>query len=84
MRESYKRFVKTWIRFVNPWIRIDLKVTNPDLKRYDSYRRSQIQILKDSVCIMITNPVNFQKIQPVFMNPTNPHKSLVLKHQTNP
>jgi hypothetical protein len=21
MRESYKRFVKTWIRFANPWIR---------------------------------------------------------------
>ena len=23
MRDSYKRFVKTWIRFANPWIRID-------------------------------------------------------------
>jgi hypothetical protein len=22
MRDSYKRFVKTWIRFANPWIRI--------------------------------------------------------------
>ena len=21
MRDSYKRFVKTWIRFANPWIR---------------------------------------------------------------
>ncbi len=24
MRESYKRFVKTWIRFANPWIRFVL------------------------------------------------------------
>ena len=44
MRESYKRFVNPWIRFTNPWIRIDLKVTNPDLKRFDSYPGSQILI----------------------------------------
>ncbi len=81
MQESYKRFLKTWIRFTNPWIRIDSKVTNPDLKRFDLYRGSRILILKDSVCIVFTNPVNFEKIWPLF---TNPDKSLVLWHEPNP
>ncbi len=73
MRDSYKRFVKTWIRF-------DSQVTNPDLKRFVSYRGSRILTLKDSFRIVITNPVNFRKIQPVFTNPTNPYQSLVLWH----
>jgi hypothetical protein len=33
---------------------------------------------------MITNPANFQKIQPVFMKPMKPCKSLVLWHENNP
>ncbi len=82
MRDSYKRFIKTWIRFANPWIRIDSQVTNPDLKRFVSYRGSQILTLKDSFRIVITNPVNFRKIRPVFTNPTNPYESLRIL--TNP
>ncbi len=57
-------------------------VTNPDSKKvrfvlYDtipgfvSYNGSQIQLGKDSFCIVHTNPANFQKIRPVFTNPTN-------------
>jgi hypothetical protein len=35
MRESYKRFIKTWIRFANPWIRTVswLRILTP--KRFD-------------------------------------------------
>jgi UDP-galactopyranose mutase len=51
LRDSYKRFVKTWIRTVS-WI------TNPDFKRFVSYRGSRILTLKDS---LVTNPVNFQR-----------------------
>ena len=29
LRDSYKRFVKTWIRFANPWIRTVSWITNP-------------------------------------------------------
>ena len=60
-----------------PWIRIDSQVTNPDLKRFVSYRGSRILTLEDSFRIVITNPVNFRKIRPVF---TNPYESLVLWH----
>jgi hypothetical protein len=60
--------------------------TNPDFKKvrfvpYDtnpgfvSYRGSRIRTWKDSYRIVPTNPANFQKIRPVFTNPTNPHES---------
>ena len=60
--------------------------TNPDFKKvrfvpyetnpgFVSYRGSGIRTWKDSFCIVHTNPANFQKIRPVFTNPTNPHES---------
>jgi hypothetical protein len=71
MRESYKRFIKTWIS-------IDSKVTNPDLKRFDSYRRSQIQISKGLYRIVDHKSSQFSKGSTNPTNPTNLHKSLVL------
>ncbi len=53
LRDSYKRFVKTWIRTVS-WI------TNPDLKRFVSFRDWRIRIRFVS---WITNPSCFQKIR---------------------
>ena len=51
MRDSYKRFVKTWIRFANPWIRTVSWITNPDFKRFVSNRdHESIQFPKDSTC----------------------------------
>ncbi len=63
MRESYKIFVKTSIRFANPWIRIDSQVTNPDLKRFDSYRWSRILTWKYSFQIVDHESSHFQKIR---------------------
>ena len=60
MRKSYKRFVKTWIRFVNPWIRTVSWLTNPDFKRFVSFRDWRIRIRFVS---WITNPSCFQKIR---------------------
>ncbi len=77
MRESYKRFVKTWIRIV---------VTNPDSKKicfvlWLTNPTSQIcksgfasPILKDSNCGFDSWP-ELPKIRPVFTNPMNPHES---------
>ena len=51
MRESYKRFVKTWIRTVSwPWI-------------LDSYRivDHESWLLKIRFDSLVTNPVNFQR-----------------------
>jgi hypothetical protein len=42
MRESYKRFVKTWIGFANPWIRIILWSRILTLKRFHSCLTKQI------------------------------------------
>jgi hypothetical protein len=42
MRDSYKRFVKTWIRFANPWIRIVSWPRFLTLKKFDSYPTIQI------------------------------------------
>ncbi len=39
MRDSYKRFVKTWIRFANPWIVL--------------YRSHESWLQKDSFCFVI-------------------------------
>ncbi len=47
LQDSYTRFVKTWIRFANPWIRTVSWITNPDFKRFVSYRGSRILTLKD-------------------------------------
>jgi hypothetical protein len=68
MRESYKRFVKTWIRFANPCI----VVTNPTSQIRKSGFASPN--LKDSNCGFVSWP-ELPKIQPVFTNPTNPHES---------
>ena len=46
MRDSYKRFVKTWIRFANPWIRIDSQTTNPDSFRIVGYESSHFQKIR--------------------------------------
>ncbi len=81
MRESYKRFVKTWIRFANPWIRI--VVTNADSKKISFVSwltnptsqfcesRFASPILKDLNHGFVLWP-ELPKIRPVF---TNPHKS---------
>jgi hypothetical protein len=72
MRESYKRFVKTWIRFANPWIRF--VITNPDSKKvyfvpyktnpgFVSYRGSRILTLKDSFRIVNHESSQFSKIR---------------------
>ena len=53
MQDSYKRSVKTWIRTVS-WI------TNPDFKRFFSFRDWRIRICFVS---WITNPSCFQKIR---------------------
>jgi hypothetical protein len=78
LRDSYKRFVKTWIRFANPWIRTVSWITNPDFKRFVSYRGSRILTLKDSFRIVSHKSSQFSKIHPFFTNPTNPYESLVL------
>ncbi len=46
MRESYKRFVKTWIRFANPWIRMDSQTTNPDSFRIVGHESSHFQKIR--------------------------------------
>ncbi len=91
MRESYKRFVKTWIRLVS-WVRI----LTP--KRFVSYRDwriqagglvnpdSGIQTLRIHIVDSFRRPVFerfglFSRIQRIL---TNPHESLVLWHKTNP
>ncbi len=61
-RDSYKRFVKTWIRFANPWICTVLWITNPDFKRFVLYRGSRILTLKDSFRIVSHKSSHFQKI----------------------
>ena len=84
MRDSYKRFVKTWIRFANPWIRFVScheswlhRFANPD---------SQIRTLKIRIVDSFRD-LNFQRfdlfsrIQRIL---TNPYESLVLYHETNP
>ena len=55
LRDSYKRFIKTWIRTVS-WI------TNPDFKRFVSYRGSRILTLKDSFRIVSHESSQFSKI----------------------
>ncbi len=59
MRDSYKRFVKTWIRFANPWIRFAnpwiRTVLWPQIltpKRFDSYPTIQILRILDSYRIV--------------------------------
>ncbi len=68
MQESYKRFVKTWIRF-------DLWTTNPDLKRFVLVYRPRIRISKGLYRIVDHKSSQFSKGS---TNPTNPHESLVL------
>ncbi len=91
MRELYKSFRESMDSYC-------IVSMNPDFKKvwflpYDmnlgfvSYHGSRIWIWKDSFCIVHTNPANFQKIWPVFTNPTNPYKSsriLVHRSSTNP
>ncbi len=72
LRESYKRFVKTWIRFMNPWICIvscsrilTPKRFNPCLTKQilDLYRivyhKSGLKKIRFKLWIM--NPANFQR-----------------------
>ncbi len=72
MRDSYKRFVKTWISFANPWIRTVswLQILTP--KRFDSYPTIWILdsyrivdheswLLKIRFKSLVTNAVNFQR-----------------------
>jgi hypothetical protein len=58
MRESHKRFVKTWIRFANPWIRT---VSWPRI--LDSYGSVDHKswLSKIRFQSLVTNPVNFQR-----------------------
>ncbi len=72
LRDSYKRFVKTWIRFANPWIRTVSWITNPDFKRFVSYRGSRILTLKDSFWIVSHESSQFSKIRP-FLRFANPN-----------
>ncbi len=71
MRESYQRFVKTWIRF-------DSWSTNPDLKRFVSVCGPWIRISKGLYRIVDHESSQFSKRLTNPTNPTNPHKSLVL------
>ena len=86
MRKSYKRILKTWIRFANPWICFVLwsRILTP--KRFVSFLTKRILDLycivdhkswlkKDLFWIVNHESSQFSKIRPVFMNPTNPHKS---------
>ena len=85
-QDSYKRFVKTWICFANPWIRTVSRITNPDFKRFVSYRESQIQSIFKRFVSRIRFVTHFQKIQrireilriltnPQYYRLTNPYKS---------
>ena len=64
LRDSYKRVVKTWIHFANPWIGTVSWITNPDFKRFVSYRGSRILTLKDSFRIVSHESSQFSKIHP--------------------
>ncbi len=88
MRESYKRFVKTWIRFANPWIHFVSwsRILTP--KRFVLFHdhKSWIRIVS-----WITNPAIFKRfilrirfVTQFSKDSTNPHESLVLWHETNP
>ncbi len=63
MRESYKRFVKTWIRFANPWIRFVSWSRILTSKRFVLYRGSWILTLKDSFRIVNHESSQFSKIR---------------------
>jgi hypothetical protein len=76
MRESYKRFVKTWIHFGN--IHFDLWTTNLDVKRFVLVCGPQIQISKGSYRIVDHESSQFSKGSTNPINPMNPHESLVL------
>jgi hypothetical protein len=93
MRESYKRFVKTWIRFANPWIRTVSWVRILTSKRFDSYLTIRIP---DSYRIVVHESghgkiriVSYIRIQPIFKRfdlfsriLTNPHESSrILEHR---
>jgi hypothetical protein len=58
MRESYKRFVKTWIRFANPWIRFVSWSWILDSYRIVDHKSWLKKIRFES---LVTNPVNFQR-----------------------
>ncbi len=86
LRDSYKRFVKTWIRFANPWICTVSWITNPDFKRFVSYRESRIQSIFKRFVLRIRFVTHFQKIRrirrilqiltnPQYYRLTNPYKS---------
>ncbi len=92
MQESYKRFVKTWIRFANPWIRTVSWVRILTSKRFDSYLTIRIPdsyriVVHESghgkIRIVHTNPANFQKIWPVFTNPHESSRILVHRRTLN-
>ena len=78
MRESYKRFVKTWICF--DWI---CQFSKDLIRRFVLYYGVQKICFLDSFCeaifkrfvLRICFVTQFSKDS---MNPTNPHKSLVL------
>jgi len=89
MWESYKRFVKTWIRFANPWIRTVSWVQILTSKRFDSYLTIRIP---DSYRIVVHKSglgniffVSYIRIKPIFKRfdlfsriqriLTNPHES---------
>ncbi len=72
MRDSYKRFVKTWIRFANPWIRTISWLRILTSKRFVSCLTKRILDLyrivdheswlsKIRFESLVTNPVNFQR-----------------------
>ncbi len=41
MRDSYKRFVKTWIRFATPWIRFVSYESNESLRILSTIARNE-------------------------------------------
>ncbi len=66
---------------------LDLSRVPVDLSResMDSFWIVDYKSRMQKICFKswITNPTNFQKIQPVFTNPMNPHKCLVHKRTIN-
>jgi hypothetical protein len=86
MRESYKRFVKTWIRFANPWIRsqsVWICFANPSTVFKDSFRGfvlyygvQKIRFVDSIRRLFLTGFSLLTRIQRIL---TNPHESLLHK-----
>ncbi len=85
MRESYKRFVKMWIRFANPWIHFDLICQfSKDsicgfILSYGAQKICFVDSFHPTVLKRFVSWIHFViQFSKDLTNPTNPHKSLVL------